>query len=508
MKTKVIGLLIGMLGLFSLGYNLGWGELLPFHPDENNLVWAVERIDWFDNLNPKFFAYGSGPIYLASMIQVLFGLKARLVLRLISLGASLMGLWVIYKWLKAARVKKPLRLLVMLGTVLSVGIIQQSHFGTIDNLGAVLVVVGLYFSYQFYKKGLFKFYVLSLVFLGLAGSVKISFMYWVGWPVILAINKIRRNQNKLRYMIGLIMPGLVFVMLNPFAILDWGGFLNSMRYESGVALGKIVVFYTRQFQDVDKLRFILTSILFYTVNPVGVVLGFLSTVVLIIKKKWFWMGVMGLMIVPVMGWFVLWARFFTLWFWLGVVLIGVGGQKLDDIKNGLGKVGVGVWIMVSMVWAVGFLKATYWQTDARLEASKFLVDNIKKPVKILQEEGNVVNLPIKYGFETEVKMSTFNPYRLEEKDYYQKVINQLREADMIIVPSRRGWYNHMRLKNKYPQTAKFYADLFSGRLGFYKYYEVYRPFKFLIWDLKDEIGAEETFSVFDHPHIIILTKIN
>ena len=115
----------------------------------------------------------------------------------------------------------------------------------------------------------------------------------------------------------------------------------------------------------------------------------------------------------------------------------------------------------------------------------------------------MVNLPIKYGFKTQVKMSTFNPYRLEEKDYYQKVIKQVQEADMIIIPSRRGWYNHLRLKNKYPQTANFYINLFTGRLGFYKYHEVYRPFKFLIWDLKDETSAEETFSVFDHPHVII-----
>jgi len=42
---------------------LNWGGDLFFHPDENNMAWAVERLAW-PNLHPHFFAYGQFPLYL------------------------------------------------------------------------------------------------------------------------------------------------------------------------------------------------------------------------------------------------------------------------------------------------------------------------------------------------------------------------------------------------------------------------------------------------------------
>ena len=45
-------------------YNLNWDQGNFFHPDERNIAAAVSRLSFFDQLNPKFFAYGSFPIYL------------------------------------------------------------------------------------------------------------------------------------------------------------------------------------------------------------------------------------------------------------------------------------------------------------------------------------------------------------------------------------------------------------------------------------------------------------
>ena len=95
-----------VFSLFTFGFGLNWGRLLPFHPDENNIVMAVNQIKWPNQLNPRFFAYGSLTIYLASFINQLTNINPRLFLRLISFGASFLGLWLIYKWLSLLDVNK------------------------------------------------------------------------------------------------------------------------------------------------------------------------------------------------------------------------------------------------------------------------------------------------------------------------------------------------------------------------------------------------------------------
>ena len=57
-------LIIILVGGFFRFYNLNWDQGHLFHPDERNIAMAVARINFFQQLNPQFFAYGSFPIYL------------------------------------------------------------------------------------------------------------------------------------------------------------------------------------------------------------------------------------------------------------------------------------------------------------------------------------------------------------------------------------------------------------------------------------------------------------
>src|SRR4030042_5413900 len=59
---------IFFFGGFLRFYNLNWDQGHFFHPDERNIAAAVSRISFFDQLNPKFFAYGRFPIYLSRAI--------------------------------------------------------------------------------------------------------------------------------------------------------------------------------------------------------------------------------------------------------------------------------------------------------------------------------------------------------------------------------------------------------------------------------------------------------
>ncbi|NOY15217.1 MAG: hypothetical protein GXP43_03295 [bacterium] len=497
------------LAVFTFGYNLTWGHLLPFHPDENNIVSAAATIKFFSNLNPKFFAYGAGPIYLSAFLHQFLNLNIRLSLRLFSFLASLAGLGLFYTWLKDLKIKPKIIYLVLLGITLSVGIIQQSHFGTIDNLASVITLFGLYFTWKLTSKMSAKSLLLSLVFLSLAASIKISFSIWLILPIILFIKHILTAKSwRLCFFLPVlaVIPVGLFILFNPYAILDSSAFLNSLRYESQVALGSLLVFYTRQFQNIDKLNFIINSVLFFTLNPVVLLLSALGLVLALVTRRFFFILLALLFFLPVLGWFVLWTRFFSLWFWLAFLFTALWLAFVQNNYPRLNYFFIPIFFFTSLLWSVGFLQATYLSTDPRLDMSYQMTQIIKPPAVLLQEEGNVVNLPIKYFFNQKVTMLTFNPYNLDQPQTYAKLQTQLAKADYLLISSRRSWFNHLRLADQYPQTARFYQQLFAGRLGFAPIKEVYRPFKFIFWDLSDEIYAEETFSVFDHPHLMLFKK--
>ena len=67
--SKAIIILILLIGALLRFTNLNWDSYQAFHPDERNIAWAVTRIHWFDELNPKFFAYGGLPIYLYKILS-------------------------------------------------------------------------------------------------------------------------------------------------------------------------------------------------------------------------------------------------------------------------------------------------------------------------------------------------------------------------------------------------------------------------------------------------------
>ena len=109
---------------------------------------------------------------------------------------------------------------------------------------------------------------------------------------------------------------------------------------------------------------------------------------------------------------------------------------------------------------------------------------------------------------------SLNFYDLDENPISQiKLKEYLEKSDYFIIQSRRLFKNHQRLPQEFPQTTKFYNDLFSGKLGFTEIKEINSYPSLEIgspageWNLEfpDE-DAEETWSVFDHPVIRIFQK--
>lgn len=107
----------------------------------------------------------------------------------------------------------------------------------------------------------------------------------------------------------------------------------------------------------------------------------------------------------------------------------------------------------------------------------------------------------------------------------QMYINNLREADYIILPSQRGLWSVSRLPQNYPMTMEYYRALMDGSLGFELAAQFQSPIRFgplYISDLAGAAGwgqppelprinnrllaAEEAFTIYDHAPVWIFKK--
>jgi hypothetical protein len=107
----------------------------------------------------------------------------------------------------------------------------------------------------------------------------------------------------------------------------------------------------------------------------------------------------------------------------------------------------------------------------------------------------------------------------------QVLLDTLREADYLIVPSQRSVWATCRIPNTYPMTMEYYRALFGGRLGFELVAAFSAPMKLgplwvsdvggtFAWNKTPALplfnhnllAAEEAFSVYDHPPVWIFKK--
>ena len=98
-----------------------------------------------------------------------------------------------------------------------------------------------------------------------------------------------------------------------------------------------------------------------------------------------------------------------------------------------------------------------------------------------------------------------DPYWEDTPEKLDAMLKWLDEADYIVLSSNRVYGSVVRLPERFPLTIAYYKDLFSGELGFdtlkvFTSYPNLGPIQ-----LVDDT-ADESFTVYDHPKVIILKK--
>ncbi|EKE13982.1 MAG: tetratricopeptide TPR_4 [uncultured bacterium] len=578
-QFSIIWLLVIGLLVYSRFVNLGWGLPYPMHPDERNMATAIQQLNCifsitnFQNcFNPHFFAYGQFPLYLGYLIVYILKFfdgdlgtpigfqEATISLRIISAVASIISVILLIKIiLLISNIKNQIskihikyqKLLIAIALIFLPYAIQFAHFGTTESLLMLLYLAIIYFSLLFIDKKIntLSFVINSSLLIGMSLSTKVSSLIFLTIPLLVLlfnqeIIKFKTStlaaKNSLFFFgyrlmskiidlsIFIFLSLVVFFIFSPHNFINFRDFVSSMNYESDVALGRSLVFYTRQFVDTSPLIFQLINVFPYALGWPTFILGSLGFVGLSWKDKKINLLRFSFLIyfIPSAMIYAKWSRFMTPIFPLILIfaiLFILRIKVINVIKI--------IIIIIAILPGIAYL-SVYQNPDVRFQASEWIYKNIPNNSYILFETANVVDIPIpnpKFQIPNlNYQTVSFNFYDLDQSPELQmELVNYIGKADYIFVPSRRIFANHTCYKNdklqitnnkcqilkqEYPILNKYYEDLFSGKLGFEKVAE-FESFPKICWPpnnnclvFEDE-QSEETWTVFDHPVIRIYKKV-
>lgn len=600
---------------------LDWGLPYPMHPDERNMAIAIEQIScknstFSECFNPHFFAYGQFPLYLSYLLIHIYKflkgiqetsisfIEAARALRFISATAAVGTVWILVKMLfqLTPYTSRSVNRLYNISPdqpqsqlffhffnpfvypltaifIFSPALIQFSHFGTTESLLMFLFTLIVYFSFQLLHNflSLKKYLILVGFICGIAMAVKVSsLMFTTVAFMTLAIYLWK--ESKSRKLLRLFYAGTKFVCIvlffffifSPYNIIDLAGFLGSMRYESDIATGSYIAFYTRQFVGSIPVLFQFTHIfpyalgwpvlilfisgfMFLPFNSYGNTLrvAFLSYFIpnAFLYAKW------TRFMAPIFPMMLLFAALFLIRVFYRLRL-----QLSQTFKNHfllvVSKIllygSMYALVVVASLPGLAYL-SIYTSPDVRFMASEWVFKNMPSNAYILSETANVVDIPIsapdhdKKLYEGKrYKYISFNFYNLDENSVLQDELTQhLKNANYIFIPSRRVFMNHTCMDETNPHLVSetlderynrfelvggrnfidqcefreetyftlnsYYKRLFSGDLQFQKVAEFHSYPKITLFgktllEFPDE-RAEESWTVFDHPVIRIYEKV-
>jgi YYY domain-containing protein len=167
-------------------------------------------------------------------------------------------------------------------------------------------------------------------------------------------------------------------------------------------------------------------------------------------------------------------------------------------------------IIGTLIYTLAF-SSIYSRPNSRIEASRWMYQNLPQGSVLANEHWDDW-LPIggvdgytSYGDQGMFKAVEMRNYEGDNPDKLNWMVENLTQANYIILSSNRLYDSIPRLPVRYPLTSRYYQLLFSGELGFERIKEFTSYPTFLGISIPDQ-SAEESFSVYDHPRVQIFQK--
>jgi hypothetical protein len=202
-------------------------------------------------------------------------------------------------------------------------------------------------------------------------------------------------------------------------------------------------------------------------------------------------------------------RYFHLLYPYLAIIAGVGLAWVWANLPGRLRAGAAMFLVgLLLFWPLSVM-SIYIQQNTRLQASEWIYEHIPAGSVILSEhwdDGLPVPLPGKRWGAYEMKqLPVFDP---DTPKKWQEIEALLESADYYVLSSNRAWGSIPKVPEKYPQMARFYEELFDEKRGYVKAAE------FVSYPSLTYIGipltfpdqwADESFTVYDHPKVLIYT---
>ena len=629
-RIALVGLaivLVVALGLRLYGVNWDDGYSWTPHPDERAILSKVSELSppplsdisvLFDAKvspwNPRWFAYGSFPLYLLKGVELLSGLVPGLNLqdmrvpgRVLSALADIGAIAVVYL-LGASIWSRRSGLLAAALVALAVLHIQLSHFFAVDTFLALFSTVTVFFLVRVARRGRTMDSVLAGLFLGLALATKISvapmlaayfvahFMYALGLVQSEDTRPAMLVDRVLDAIKGAAFGGLaaiaVFLVTQPYAILDWVRFYGDVVEQSEMVRRIRDYPYTRQYVDTTPYIYQIRQMLTWGLGwPVGIVAcaGTIYAAVRGLRFQWaiaylvvgFGCPV-GVLLLTTSGAGILAASFIAvaaivvsipvrrpetrmdalLLSWvapyffitgafevkflryllpIAPVLLLLGSRMLFDgweRVSGLGTrarrvlvpVGIAAGVVaacVTVFYALAYM-SVYTSEHPAVRGAEWIRENVPQNSVILKEHWEE-GLPGLHGYRI-LELPMYNddrPYKVNQ------ISDLLARADVLTLYSNRLYGTVPRLEERYPVSREYYKLLFEGRLGYEleAHFTSY-PSLFGVALVDDtfqrprlpvpvgiesagayaaeiQLGyADESFSVYDHPKVLIFRNVS
>lgn len=555
---RLVPLWLGLILLIGAAFRfvgLDWDQGRHLHPDERFLTLIVSGMRWpshdfFANyfneaastLNPAnqgnaFFVYGDFPVLLVSAVATLLHravydqvyVVGRVVEALVDVGTIAMVFLLARRLYRDHRIA----LLAALFYALSALAIQQAHFFVVDGFSVLFVTAALYFIAGIVQRGRWRDYIFTGACIGAALASKFS-VYPIGELVLVAavVWLIRQlddpNESALqvsaRAAAGLTIAGLIafteFRLLQPYAFQGPGilGLHLAPRWlANGQMIQRIVngtaeIPYTDQWADRFPVVFPLENLVLW---GMGIPLGLTAVVGWIVATWQLLRNRMLSHLVPVLWVAIIFALVGTEWvmylrYFLPVypALVVLAAWVLvwiwDHLPRRAAAASIAVIAAGTLLYALAFT-SIYTRPNPRVTASAWIAQNISQGTIVANEAPWDDSLPL--GSNTAARYTSLNLDLTAEDDpaKLQRLLSVLDRADYLFISSNRQYGSLTRLPVRFPMVTKYYDALFGGKLGFSRVADFTSYPQLFGIQIPDQ-GAEESWTVYDHPRVQIFRK--
>ncbi len=565
-KTVLFAIIIlaAILRLF----NLNWDQGFHMHPDERAILLSVVQmklpttISQFltpqSSWNPHFFAYGSLPFYILRIAGDIAGFllhpsfaaydRINLIGRILSALFDI-GTIVLIFLLGRKLFSETIGLLSSFFYTISVLAIQLSHFYAVDTLLTFLLTATLLILVHFYEKPTVAKAILIGIFFAASLATKVSatvLLSAIGISLTVDFALVFLKQphkihhwyphlpSFVKHLIGYgciiaVTTVIGFAFFEPYAFIDRQSFWQQTLEQSRMTKSAFTFPYTLQYIGKTPYLYELKNIFFFGLGPILATLSFIGAIYftyLAIKKegenRWAQETIIATFFFTyfiVVGSFAIgFMRYllplYPLLCLFAAVLVYKLYTRIHSYKNRFAFfIFYILFSILLMVWPASFMRI-YTKPNTRVTASYWIYNAIP-PNSILGVEHWDDQLPI--GGTTQYKIETLALYDQDTPEKWQKINEQLARTDYLIIASNRLYTPLQKLTDCrvlpidrcYTKTANYYKDLFSGRLGYKKVAEFtsYPTLEIRNWKLEiQDVGADESFTVYDHPKVIIFKK--